>query len=243
MRGLITAIRTLTIFPVPGRDADDLTNSLVFFPVVGALIGLITALASMCIGTILGWPAGAGAACVVLMALMTRGIHLDGLADVVDALGAGSREHRLAVMKDPHIGSFGVIAVAVCLLVKYVSFSRLSDLDRHWWIIIPCVASRTVMVEIAACLPYARENEGTGKRFIEGARLKHFVIAAVIAGGLCFTVAGWHGLVMLAVSCTVGLLLVQWMRDEFGGATGDLLGMSSEIIETLALFISALLLR
>ena len=241
MRGLITAIRTLTIFPVPGKDADDLSDSLFFFPLVGALLGLVMALVGWCVSSLLGWPSGAGAVCVAFSVLMTGGIHPDGLADVFDALGCSTRERRLAVMKDPHVGSYGIIAVVVFLMLKYVAFTRLCELERYWWIILPYVISRTVQVEIAACLPYAREGEGTGRRFVEGATGWHFVGACILAGLLCFAVAGWYGVVLLILSCAIGLILVRWIRHEFGGATGDLLGMSSELAETFVLFVSALL--
>ena len=86
-RGLVTAIRTLTILPIPGRDAESVAAALYWFPLVGLLVGLLQWGLGECIGTIAakGWPAGAAAVVLVGGAVLTRGLHLDGLADWADA--------------------------------------------------------------------------------------------------------------------------------------------------------------
>ena len=236
MRGLVTAFRTLTILPFPGRDADDLADALPFFPIVGAVLGIIVAVAAYVVSRHLNWLIGAGAVGVALAALLTRALHLDGLADVADALGAGgTRERRLEIMKDPHIGTFGVVAVVLALLLKTAAIVKLAAVPQPYWIVVPFIVARTVQVQLAAALPYARAAGGKAQPFVENAGAMHFVAALIVAAVLCFAVAGFGGVLVLSLSLAAALALSRWMRKTFGGVTGDLLGMSSELVET-ALF-------
>ncbi|MCG6982088.1 MAG: adenosylcobinamide-GDP ribazoletransferase, partial [Deltaproteobacteria bacterium] len=103
LRGLVTAIRTLTIFPVPGREASDYSSALPFFPVVGFALGALLWLVSLIdrfIGDS-GWPMGIAILMLVANIISTRALHLDGLADFADALGGGwDKRKRLEIMKD-----------------------------------------------------------------------------------------------------------------------------------------------
>lgn len=236
MRGLITALRTLTILPVPGRDAEDFASSLPFFPFVGALVGLVAAGAAWAVDTWLDWPCGAAVLAVVLSAWLTRGLHLDGLADAADAVGGGrTRERRLEIMKDPHVGSFGVVAIACVLLVKSVALCRLAELDLFAWMVPPFVVARTIQVQLAAVLPYARPGGGTASVFVERAGAFHLGFALLAAALLCLGSAAEEGLLALSAGLFIAFGLGMWMRRGFGGVTGDLLGMASEIVETVLL--------
>ena len=169
-RGLITAIRTLTAVPVGGKDAADFSDSLIWFPPVGLLLGLALwcagALWERFVGT--GWAAGGAVVLMALQILLTRALHLDGLADLADALGSGrEREKRLRIMKDPHVGSFGVIAIGIDLLAKWAALERLLLVGALPVLIPVCLISRGVMVMLMARLPYARMGERNGQTFSE----------------------------------------------------------------------------
>ena len=234
MRGLVTAFRTLTILPVPGRDAAQFASSLYFFPLIGALIGLLVYLVAWAIGVLLRWPLGAGAAVVALSTAVTGGLHLDGLADVFDSMGGRTRERKLEIMKDPRMGSFGVAALVVFLLLKFVAIVRLTEAGSYAVMVLPYAVSRTLQVPVAVWLPYARA-EGTARQFVEGAKPIHFLAALMLAAVICFAVAGAVGLLVLVLAMIPAAVLMPWMRRVYGGVTGDLLGMASETIETLVL--------
>lgn len=235
MRGLVTAFRTLTILPVPGRDSDKLSSSLPYFPLVGLFLGMITMGAVKGAALLFSWSAGTAVLCVVLPALLTRGLHLDGLADTFDALGARSRERRLEIMKDPHIGSFGVIALLLVLLLKFVAFQRIIERQEELLIPVAFVASRTAMVVLAVWLPYARATAGTAELFVKGATWIHLVVALVLGALASLASSSLLGPLFVAGAAAGALMLGFWMKKAFGGVTGDLLGMSSEMIETMAL--------
>jgi adenosylcobinamide-GDP ribazoletransferase len=234
MRGLITAIRTLTVLPVPGKDATRFASSLVFFPIVGGLIGLCVCGVTMLGVRILPWSAGVLGA--VAAALLTRGLHVDGLADVADALGGGRTvERRLAIMKDPHVGAFGVMAIVGDFLLKATALDGLSRHMSWGWMIVPFIVSRTALVGLSVALPYARREGGTAESFVREAEAGHLVSAVLIGALLCFIAAGPWSLLALAAGLLLATLLGLWMRRAFGGITGDLLGMANEIIEVALL--------
>ena len=238
--GPITALRTLTILPVPGRDAARLAAALPWFPLVGA--GLGSALWGTALGVdrlARGWPEGAAAAAVVLGAFLTRGLHLDGLADWADGFGGGrDRESTLAIMKDPHVGSFGVVAVACVLVAKFAAMAWLVRCGAAAWIIAALVASRTAVASLAASHPYARADGGKSGGFI-GPRPGHR--AGALAAGLALIAAGFGlpGLAALGAAVVMELVFGRWCRRRVGGVTGDLLGACAELTETAVLFCAA----
>ncbi|MFA7159333.1 MAG: adenosylcobinamide-GDP ribazoletransferase [Kiritimatiellia bacterium] len=240
-RSFVTALRTLTILPVPGPEAARPADAFYFFPLVGELIGASVLLAAWVMTAAIGWTWGAALAGVFILAGLTRALHLDGLGDTVDACFATrSRERRLQIMKDPHIGVFGVVAVCLALLVKLVSLERLCASGQWSMVILPVVLARMTMVLVAVCLPYARPGGGKAGGFFAAKRPAHLLVAVALTLALCYLHAGSNGLAAAAGAFALGMLLVQWMKHNFGGATGDLLGFSGESTECIAYFFLAL---
>jgi len=242
LKGLITAIRTLTILPVPGREAERPADSLYFFPLVGAIIGGIVQLVAWSLADKLSWAAGAAFAGVAVLVWLTRALHLDGLCDTVDAcLASPERERRLAIMKDSHIGAFGAVAIVLALLCKIVALERLAMTQHLIWIAVPVILSRTVMVLVTVSLPYARVEGGKALVFFSGSRPAHFFVAGSIAVILCLLLAGITGLLAAMLALAFALCAIWWMKRAFGGATGDLLGFTGEMAECALYFFLAVI--
>ena len=267
LTGLVTALRTLTILPVPGRDADRMSSALPWFPVVGMLLGGILCAVPQALSAALGeghgfWCEGTAVVLLVAGTILTGGIHLDGLADWADGFfGARDRDAVLRIMKDSRIGSFGCIALVLVLLAKWACLARLLSLGRHAeWILAAYVVSRTAQVLLATSQPYARPEGGTAAAFVQGAGLRHAVLAMVAAlillgvpGGVdwhTLLVAGvdggwvyWKWLKQLSALLILGGVFAagfgMWCRRRIGGITGDTLGACSEIVETLVLAVGA----
>jgi len=241
-RGLTTAFRTLTILPLPGRDASEPAASLPFFPVVGGVLGLMLWAVSLSNGLFPdgGWPAGVAALMLIAGSLLTRGLHLDGLADFIDAVGgAWDRERRLAIMKDTHLGAFGAIALVLLLLAKWIALTRLVTSGTAVWVILVLAASRTMQVDLAVRLPYARPEKGTGHPYVTGAAMWHLVVAMSAAVGIALGGYGPLGLGVLGVGVGVTRVFGAWCRSRLGGITGDLLGAGNELVELCLLFLLA----
>lgn len=250
-RGIVTAFRTLTCVPVPGRDADDLASSLLWFPLVGAALGGILygvsfmvelalgGMAGSTIGPVQAWPEGLAFGIVVLGAVLTRGLHLDGLGDWADGFASmAPRKRVLEIMKDPTLGTFGVLALICVLGAKWLAVIRLLETGTGIWLVGAYVISRTVQVELACTLPYARSEGGTGASFVTNATAVHRFGAWGLAL-LLLALLGPAGPVGLIVGVGVAKLLAVGFRRRVGGVTGDLLGATSEITETVLLMAAA----
>jgi adenosylcobinamide-GDP ribazoletransferase len=242
LRGLVTALRTLSILPVPGKGAEEMAASLPWFAVAGCILGLILYGIALLVdlATAGAWPEGTAAAVLIGGAALTRGLHLDGLADCADGFyGSRERERTLAIMKDPHVGTFGVVALVAVLLVRWVALARLAAAGLVFWIVGAYIVSRVAMVGLAVWLPYARPEGGTGAAFVGNARPAHgfwalacgaaLLIGGFGAAGAAALVAGW------AIARAIGL----YSRWRIGGVTGDVLGACSEIVETAVLVLAA----
>lgn len=237
LSGFITAMRTLTILPVPGKDTERMADALYYFPLVGTLIGGLVTLVVWFLGGVLTWPVGAGVAGVFVSAWITRGLHLDGLSDAVDGYyGAHTRERRLEIMKDHHVGAFGVVAIVLVLLMKSAALAQLAIYGQWVWIPVPFILARLIQVLLAVTLPYARNEGGTAEAFVKQAGASHFIVAGTGALVLCGLLIQLSGLVLFVFTLIIGYLLAQWMKRAFGGVTGDLLGFSNELIECFLLF-------
>lgn len=239
--GLVKAIRTLTILSVPGEEGEDASSALRWFPVVGLLIGLLLAAVGMLLGDV--WPEGVAALIVAAYIVLTRGLHLDGLADWADGFwGGGDKERVLAIMKDSCVGTFGSCALIAVLLAKWVAYTHLIRTGNLGWIVAACVVSRSAQVILAASHPYARDEDGTGAAFINGAAPHHIaptlticIVLALLACGPSWAYVGTFASAWIATG-----VFGAWCRKRVGGVTGDLLGAGSELVETLVLMMGAL---
>ncbi len=232
--GFLIALRFLTILPVPLRREmtdKDIGQSLPFFPVVGLLLGGI--LYGLYCGLILILPPSVVAALMVAaLAGLTGAHHLDGLGDTFDGMGTGkSREERLAIMSDPHTGTFGVVAVALVLLLKYVALASAPALAG---LLLMTVLSRWMMVYALFAFPYARKS-GMGLAFKQGSNRQRLAIATVIALAASFIILRWWGLVLAAALWLVVYCIARWFSSRLGGLTGDTYGAINEMSEVLVL--------
>jgi len=232
------ALTFLTIIPLPSRRpaaAADLAAAMAWFPTVGLVLGGILALAAATLEQRL--PPAATAACLVaLLAFLTRGLHLDGLADTLDGLGGGrTREDILRIMKDHAVGAFGAVGIAAILLLKYGLL--VAVLERRAWecIVIFPVLSRFAVVLLSYVSPYARPEGGLGQAMTTlttGRTLAWAAASAVLIVGLAGRGAGLLAL-LLIIALTWGL--AAYFRRRLGGVTGDVCGATNEIIEVQAI--------
>ncbi len=239
--GLVTALRTLTIIPVSGDESDNRADALSWFPVAGALIGLVLWLVSM-LGGGVKLPFLMSAVVLAVGTLLTRSLHLDGLADWADAFWGGwTPERRLEIMKDSSLGTHGTLALILVLLAKWSAVAVLLEHSAQVWIILACIISRTAQVDAAVNFPYARPEGGTGADFVNRAADCHREHAFLIA--FFFTIVlGVLTLRPLFISIAtliVGRFFCRSCMRSFGGVTGDTLGAVSELTETMLLMLAA----
>ncbi len=241
MNRFLNAVRFLTIFPVQRwgfPTSEQMGESMVFFPFVGAILGLIL----VGIGWLLSpiFPAGVIAAVLVgLLIAMTGGLHWDGVADTFDGLGGakGDKERMLTIMKDSRIGSLGVLSLSFMIVFKV---GLLAELPAAYWkgaLILMPMTGRFVQLEMAVWGRYARKDGGTGRAFVEGAKPGDFWLALVGVGIISLLALGWAGVGIVALNLLYGYGVMAFFNRKIGGITGDILGMASETSEILALIL------
>jgi adenosylcobinamide-GDP ribazoletransferase len=237
-RAAAGAVAFLTRVPVGRRvaiDAADLGHGALLFPLVGAGIGAAVGGAALLAHAALP-PLVAAALAVALGALLTGGLHLDGLADLADALGARTREQALEVMRDPRIGAYGTTALALDLIVKVAAVAALlAHGDLVLTLLVAGALSRATAPPLAAALPYARRTGGVLHGRVGRASV---VASSALAGALALLLLGTTGAAMIASTVVLAVGLTAWYRHWLGGTTGDALGAAIELTETVALLVA-----
>lgn len=239
------AFSFLTILPFGSNleyTSAALAGSAVYFPIVGWVIGCIVVGAGWSITYVGGSSLLSAVVAVAAGVVITRGLHLDGVADVLDGLG-GSFEapRRLEIMKDSFIGPFGVTGLVLLLAGKVAVLEMLlsSRVEMVMPLIVVPAAARWAMVAQAYKSVYPRKN-GTGHPFVGKITSKVLLVATILMVPFCYF--GWFGLVMVLAAQLPSLWLRQKAHQAFGGVTGDVLGASCEFSELAGWFAGALYL-
>ncbi len=233
---LFAALQFLTTIAVPRvKRESDFGTSIAYFPVVGFILGLILA-GTWWVLNLIVTPAISGALVIVLLVLLTGAMHLDGLADTVDGLGGGHTvEERLAIMKDSRVGTFGVLALVLALVLKFSFFLSLAGKGTAAALILYPVVSRWGMVLLAYLSPYARPEGGLGQAMTTGVSSRVLAGATVSAAALSAAAFGVRGPILLAAAGLLVWLGSLYCRKTLGGVTGDVLGAANEALEVLVL--------
>ncbi len=238
----MVAFQFLTRIPMP-RDLspspNDLARAAGWFPVVGAVVGAMIALAAW---AAMGVGLAPGVAAVIAVAvgiLVTGSFHEDGLADSADAFGGGwSREQVLAIMRDSRIGSYGAASLVMLVAARLAALWSM-DIGA-WAAVLICAHSiaRWSSLWLLRTNSYARdrdESPGLGKPMVEsltGATFAFGTVAAVIIGVASL---GFLGFVAIAVAACVASLWARYCHARIGGLTGDALGAANVLVEVAIL--------
>jgi adenosylcobinamide-GDP ribazoletransferase len=232
------ALTFLTKVPWPRpvvAGPEDLARSLFWFPWVGGILGLIFLGAWSIFLKLLPHPAAA-ALLVCITVWITGGLHLDGLADTLDGLGGGQDpEARRRIMKDSRVGTFGVLALVLVLLLKFTLFLAAADKGWRGPIILYPVLSRWGMVYLAYLSNYARPEGGLGQAMTTGVSPRVAAGASFSAVILAVLLLGFKGLALWAIAAALVWLGSRYFRKALGGVTGDVLGATNEILEVAVL--------
>lgn len=227
MRSFFLALQFLTRIPTPqfaDFDPAELSRCARWFPAVGLVVGGLLAAACALGAGVDPWLAALLG--LLVWVAVTGALHLDGLADLSDALGAAHRDPQrfLAVLKDPHVGTFGVVAVVIAVAAKLVLLMLIAR--QQAWIALALVPAWARLGPLFWSLALPPLAAGSGERF---------------QWSLSRWQVGVWGVALLAASLAVApallaapLLLLgyaAWLKRRLGGVTGDCLGAGVELVE------------
>lgn len=251
LRGLLIALSFLTIIPVRLRAETtemQMLGAAVFFPIVGIMLGAAAAASGEIFGFLFS-PEISAALMLLVLLVMTGGLHMDGLSDTFDALASkAGRERRLDIMKEGPAGPVGVTAMVFTLALKYLALLSLTNMTYFVYyaaiVFMPMVGRWAMLAGMLVGRP--ARADGLGRIYIgrlgwgrfAGATL---VLAALMAGpgllGNSYAPVDWAVMaaVVLVFIYMYVLLFNRVAVKRFGGLTGDVLGAMGETAEALFL--------
>ncbi len=217
---------------------EDMAHSLLFFPWVGAVIGALVFGAGLLTYrlNLPFWVSGITA--LLIPVLLTGGFHLDGYMDTKDALSSyASKEKKLEILKDPHVGSFAVIG----LITRVILFGTALCLIMMWGDIRTLIAtgilffnSRALSGILALCLPKAKKD-GMLVKETKGRNVADIVFLSIqLAIGIVGTAVCDSGFAIAEI-CFAGIFILYYIcktKKEFGGVTGDTAGFFVTVFES-----------
>jgi adenosylcobinamide-GDP ribazoletransferase len=231
-----------TRLPLPGAPAitgADIARAGWAFPVAGAVVGLIAA-AAFWLARIVGLPPLAAAGLTIAASLVATGcLHEDGLADVADSFGAGTRERKLEIMRDSRIGTYGVCVLLVSLLLRTGALAAIADPALAAPVLIAThVGARSNMALFMRLVPPTRADGlsvGVG-RPPRASAVAGLMIGMVTLGIVLGPAAGLCAIVLIAGE----FAFLRWLCiRQIGGQTGDVLGALEQIGEMIILLVAA----
>jgi adenosylcobinamide-GDP ribazoletransferase len=234
---LPAAIGLLTRLPIPVSQTRAMERGAAAawaYPIAGLIVGVILA-TSVAAFTWVGLPIGIVAALVIAVNIAVTGaMHEDGLADTADGLWGGwDKARRLEIMKDSHIGVYGVLALGLSLLIRWLGVSALIALDIYWvGLIAIAVLSRGGMVVLMAAIENARDG-GLSKSVGRPSPT-----TAWIAVAICMVIGLLLGQFAVLITAPIAILACGLIaRSKIGGQTGDILGATQQVTEIALLLV------
>jgi adenosylcobinamide-GDP ribazoletransferase len=237
MLPLWIALQFLSSLPIrlPGMpEPQQLGRSLLFYPLVGLLFGVILWVLNL---ALTGAPLLLHAALLLTVwVLLSGALHLDGLADSADAWlgGFGDRERTLTIMKDPRSGPIAVVTLVLVLLLKFCALLALIEQGQALMLLIVPLLGRAALLGLFLTTPYVRAG-GLGQALADHLprRAGWWVLGASALA--CLLIAGVKVIVALVVAFVGFVWLRRVMMRRLGGTTGDTAGALLELLEMVVL--------
>ena len=226
----------LTLVPTGSSDLQTIAKHMYLFPVVGIAIGLLLGATGWGLSMFLE-PLVVGLLITAGLALITGIHHTDGLSDFADGLMVkGTREKKLEVMRDPKVGSAGIIGIVLYVAAAVIALSFMKGFELFYAILIGEIIAKFCMVLSASIGPSAWP--GSNSVFIESMKDKRKpMIAAIITISVIFAFQNTAGFVALGVGIIVTLIIIGVSRRSFGGISGDILGAINELTRVSAFLV------
>ena len=249
MKALVLMIQFMTRYPIPLQidfTAERFVQGMKWMPLVGLLAALPAVAGFALADAWLGREVAAIVA-VILLITVTGGLHLDGIADTADGLFSyRSRERMLEIMRDSTLGANGVIALVLTILLKFILLRNIPADGGVLAVLVTPVLGRTALTWHSASARYAREERGIGD-YVNQTGLAQAAAATLVSLGLVAGALLLFGLPLSRIPLLLvvlhlppillAVLFALYLKRRLGGITGDTIGASIELSETLSFLV------
>jgi adenosylcobinamide-GDP ribazoletransferase len=238
MRNFKLAISFLTCIPVVVMDVDDESwlNSMIYYPLCGYIIAVVVLIPLYLIKYFfISNPVVLAALAVIFLAYITRGLHIDGLADICDGFFCPvSPNRRMEIIKDSRVGSFGVIGICLLFLMKFAVLYVIIQ-SGHMFYLLPVIVFSRFIIVFLAFIGKSISNKGLGQKIIGNISIKMLIISFICILP-CFFFS-WKSVLAFIIILLFAYTLNLRSKKLIGGINGDVLGAACEVSEVIVLLV------
>lgn len=232
----------LTIIPLPKAyvfDLNIIARNMHYFPLCGAIIGVIVGLVAFVSSTFL--PQYITSFVILVTIVIITGVHhIDALADFADGLmKKGDRASKRKAMSDPLVGSAGATALIINFIGLYIALSSFESSHRLFYVIIAAEIIAKYIMVMQASIGTSAWSGFSSPFTIEMKKRSRVIVSVIITVVLIFIIEGILGLLTLGIVVIIGLIIYFISYKNFGGVSGDVFGASNEICRLASLLISS----
>jgi adenosylcobinamide-GDP ribazoletransferase len=228
----------LTIIPAGSSDLQTVAKHMYLFPLVGIAIGLLFGTCAYGMSLFLE-PLVVGLLITAGLALITGIHHTDGLSDFADGLMVkGTKQKKLEVMRDPAVGSAGIVAIVLYVAAAVIALSSMRGFELFFAILTAEIVAKFSMVLLVSLGPSAWE--GSNSAFVDSMKnKKRLAVASAITIGAIIILQNNTGFFALGIGIVLVLMILGVSRRSFGGISGDIMGAANEITRVTSLLVFA----
>lgn len=238
LESIVVAFQFLTRLYLPINvewDTANLRRSLMWFGLVGAFIGVILAGAMTLFNRFDLIPAVSAIIILIIWIFITGGMHIDGISDMADGFfSMRDKEKTLEIMKDSHVGAFGVITIVFLLLIKFEMLKEFIIIEKNVWLLILPPTIARIAAGLVLSFYETTKKSGLGYTF-HSSNPRIFWAIGFIVTLIISSILNIKSLIFIGIAILASNLMALWAKKKIGGLNGDIYGAIVETVEVIGM--------
>lgn len=238
LESIVVAFQFLTRLYLPINvewDTANLRRSLMWFGLVGAFIGVILAGAMTLFNRFDLIPAVSAIIILLIWIFITGGMHIDGISDMADGFfSMRDKEKTLEIMKDSHVGAFGVITIVFLLLIKFEMLKEFIIIEKNVWLLILPPTIARIAAGLVLSFYETTKKSGLGYTF-HSSNPRIFWAIGFIVTLIISSILNIKSLIFIGIAILASNLMALWAKKKIGGLNGDIYGAIVETVEVIGM--------
>lgn len=238
LESLVVAFQFLTRLYIPINvewDTANLRRSVMWFGLVGAFIGVILAGAMTLFNRFDLIPAVSAIIILLIWIFITGGMHIDGISDMADGFfSMRDKEKTLEIMKDSHVGAFGVITIVFLLLIKFEMLKEFIIIEKNVWLLILPPTIARIAAGFVLSFYETTKKSGLGYTF-HSSDPRIFWAIGFIVTLIISSILNIKSLIFIGIAILASNLMALWAKKKIGGLNGDIYGAIVETVEIIGM--------